>query len=257
MNVWDLFSLKGKIAVVTGSSRGLGRQMAHGLAEAGADVVTCSRNKNNCELVSEELMGLGVKSISLRCDVSVEEEVKTLVTRVREEFGRIDILVNNAGTSWGIPPEDMTLDQWNKVFLTNSTGTFLCSREVGRVMIEQGGGKIINISSVAGLFGTHPDFMDAIGYQASKGSVATFTKDLAMKWAKYNIYVNSIAPGVFPTKMSRILVERGGELAKTLIPLKRLGSDYDLKGAVVYLASAASDYVTGHILFVDGGQSAG
>lgn len=256
MNVWDLFSLRGKVAVVTGSSRGLGRQMAHGLAEAGADVVTCSRNRDNCELVSGELRQLGVKSISLRCDVSLEEEVEAMVSKVVEEFGRIDILVNNAGASWGAPPEEMTLDQWNKVFLTNSTGTFLCSRAAGRVMIRQGGGKIINISSVAGVYGSHPDFMNAVGYHASKGAVAVFTKDLAMKWARHNIHVNSIAPGVFPTKMSRVLVERGGDLAKTLIPLKRFGSEYDLKGAAVYLASAASDYVTGHILFVDGGQNA-
>src|SRR5208282_1022205 len=171
-----------------------------------------------------------------------------------KQFGRIDILVNNAGTSWGAPVEAMTLEQWNKVIETNLTGTFLFSQAVGKVMIAQRRGKIINIASVAGLRGSPPSF-SAIGYSASKGGVIIFTKDLACKWGMHNIQVNAIAPGWFPTHMSEVVLERNKEAFLKRIPLRRFGSEHDLKGAAVFLASDASDYVTGHVLVVDGGQT--
>lgn len=255
MKVQELFNLKGKVALVTGGSRGLGRQMALALAEIGADVVVCSRSLENCQLVADELKDLGVKSLALRCDVSSEAEVQTATKQVLDTFGRIDILVNNAGTSWGVLFEQMTLKQWNKVMDTNVTGTFLMSREVGRSMLETGG-KIINIASVAGLYGANPEVMNAVGYHASKGAVIAFTRDLAVKWAGRGIHVNAIAPGFFPTKMSKVLVEQHGDKLLESIPLGKFGGEDDMKGAVVFLASQASDQITGQILCIDGGNSA-
>jgi gluconate 5-dehydrogenase len=163
--------------------------------------------------------------------------------------------VNNAGISWGAPVEEMRLEDWNNVIETNLTGTFLCAQAVGKVMIKQGRGKIVNIASVAGLGGA-PPALPAIGYHASKGGVISFTKDLACKWAPHNIQVNAIAPGWFPTHMSSRVLDHNRELFLSQIPLHRFGNEHDLKGSAVFLASDASDYVTGHVLVVDGGQSA-
>jgi len=255
MKVQKLFDLTGRIAIVTGGSAGLGRQMAEGLAELGANLVLCARKKERCEQAAAELQKLGVKTLALSCDVKDPGSVQAVVDAAVNEFGRIDILINSAGTSWGAPVETMTLEQWNKVIETNLTGTFLFSQAVGKIMIAQRGGKIINIASVAGLRGSSPKF-SAIGYSASKGGVITFTKDLACKWAIHNIQVNAIAPGWFPTDMSEKVIERNKEALLATIPLGRFGGPHDLKGAAVFLASAASDFVTGHILVVDGGQSA-
>jgi gluconate 5-dehydrogenase len=164
-------------------------------------------------------------------------------------------LLNGAGISWGAPAEEMRLEHWNKVIETNLTGTFLCSQAVGKVMIGQKRGKIINIASVAGMAGSPPE-LQAIGYSASKGGVITFTRDLARKWAAHNIHVNAIAPGWFPTHMSAGVIERNKETLLKGIPLARFGSEDDLKGAAVFLASNASDFVTGQVLVVDGGQTA-
>jgi gluconate 5-dehydrogenase len=169
-------------------------------------------------------------------------------------FGRIDILINNAGTSWGAPIEEMHLEHWNKVMETNLTGTFLCCQAVGKPMTAQKRGAIINIASTAGLRGSSPDF-HAIGYHASKGGVIAFTKDLARKWAIHNIRVNAIAPGWFPTHMSETVIERNRQNFLKGIPLGRFGSENDLKGVAVFLASEASGFVTGDVLVVDGGQS--
>ncbi len=256
MNVKKLFDLSGKTAIVTGGGRGLGEQIASSFAEAGANVVVCSRKIEACEEVSQKLKNLGVKSLALRCDITNQEDVKKLVQETISEFGGIDILVNNSGATWGEPAATMPLDAWEKVMRVNVTGTFLMSQEVGKVMIENGGGKIINIASVAGLGGTDPRYMDTIGYNTSKGAVITFTKDLAVKWGQFNINVNAIAPGFFPTKMSEILIERGKEQILSTTPLRRFGNDHDLKGAALFLASEASDFVTGNILIVDGGTHA-
>jgi NAD(P)-dependent dehydrogenase (short-subunit alcohol dehydrogenase family) len=254
-NVKHLFDLKGRVAVVTGGSIGLGRQMAEGLAEMGANLVLCARKKERCEQAAKELQALGVRTLALGCDVKNPSSVQELADATISQFGRIDILINNAGASWGAPVEDMPLEQWNKVIETNLTATFLCCQAVGKFMIAQKRGKIINIASPAGLRGSPPEFQ-AIGYNASKGGVIAFTKDLAHKWAIHNIRVNAIAPGWFPTHMSEVFIERNKETLLHSIPLGRFGSEHDLKGAAVFLASDASDFVTGHVLVVDGGQSA-
>lgn len=256
MTVLDLFRLTGKTAIVTGGGRGLGSQIAKGFAEAGANVVLCSRNVEACIEMSKELEALGVQSIGLACDVTQQVDVKRVVEETKKLFGTIDILVNNSGATWGAPVVDMPYEAWKKVMDVNVNGTFLMSQEVGKVMIEQGSGKIINIASVAGLGGTHPNFMDTIGYNTSKGAIITFTKDLAAKWGQHNINVNAIAPGFFPTKMSKVTIEQGHDYILNSTPLNRLGSEEDLKGVALFLASKASDYVTGDILLVDGGMSA-
>jgi NAD(P)-dependent dehydrogenase (short-subunit alcohol dehydrogenase family) len=255
MKVKKLFDLTGRVAIITGGSVGLGRQMAEGLAEMGANLVLCARKKERCEQAALELQKLGVKTLALACDVKDPAGVQTVVEAAVNEFGSIDTLINNAGTSWGAPVESMTLEQWNKVIETNLTGTFLFSQAVGKIMIKQRRGKIINMASVAGLRGSPPKF-SAIGYSSSKGGVIIFTKDLACKWGMHNIQVNAIAPGWFPTDMSEKLIERNKEALLAGIPLGRFGGPDDLKGAAIFLASAASDFVTGHILVVDGGQSA-
>jgi NAD(P)-dependent dehydrogenase (short-subunit alcohol dehydrogenase family) len=255
MNIKKLLDLSGRVAIVTGGSIGLGRQMAEGLAEMGANLVLCARKKERCEQAAEELKQLGVQTLAIACDVKNPAQVRGVVDAAVTVFGRIDILINNAGTSWGAPVEEMKLEQWNKVIETNLTGTFLFSQAAGKVMVQQRRGKIINIASVAGLRGAPPEFQ-AIGYHASKGGVIAFTKDLACKWGIHNIQVNAIAPGWFPTNMSQMVIERNKEAFLGKIPLRRFGSDHDLKGAAVYLASDASDFVTGHVLVVDGGQTA-
>ncbi len=254
-NVRQLLDLTGRVAIITGGSVGLGRQMAEGLAEMGANLVLCARKKERCESAAEELKTLGVTTLALACDVTNPASILEAVEATIARFKRIDILINNAGTSWGAPAEEMRLEQWNKVLETNLTGTFLCSQAVGKVMIGQKRGKIINIASVAGMGGSPPE-LQAIGYSASKGGVITFTRDLARKWATHNIHVNAIAPGWFPTHMSGAVIERNRETFLKSIPLGRFGSEDDLKGAAVFLASSASDFVTGHVLVVDGGQTA-
>ena len=255
MNVKKLFDLSGRVAIVTGGSVGLGRQMAEGFAEMGAKLVLCARKKERCLQAAAELQKLGVEVLALGCDVKDPASIQAVADATVKQFGRIDILVNNAGTSWGAPVEVMTLEQWSKVIETNLTGTFLFSQAVGKVMIAQRRGKIINIASVAGLRGSPPSFA-AIGYSASKGGVIIFTKDLACKWGMHNIQVNAIAPGWFPTDMSGKAIERNKEMLLAGIPAGRFGGPDDLKGAVVFLASDASNFVTGNILVVDGGQSA-
>jgi NAD(P)-dependent dehydrogenase (short-subunit alcohol dehydrogenase family) len=255
VNTKKLFELSGCVAIVTGGSIGLGRQMAEGLAEMGANLVLCARKKERCEQAAEELKQLGVKTLALACDVKNPEDVRNVVQETVSQLGRIDILVNNAGTAWGAPVEEMTLEHWNRVIETNLTGTFLFSQAAGKFMVPQRRGKIINIASVAGMRGAPPEYQ-AIGYHASKGGVIAFTKDLACKWGIHNIQVNAIAPGWFPTHMSQVMIERNRETFLKKIPLGRFGGDHDLKGAAVFLASDASNFVTGHVLVVDGGQTA-
>lgn len=241
--------------MITGGSVGLGRQMAEGLAEMGASLVLCARKKERCEQAAEELRALGVETLALACDVTDKTAIEAVVDATLAKFGRIDILVNNAGVSWGAPVEEMTLEQWDKVLSTNLTGTFLFCQAAGKAMVAQNAGKIINIASVAGLGGASAE-LQTIGYHASKGGVIAFTKDLACKWAAHNIQVNAIAPGWFPTHMSQWVIEHRKDSLLEKIPLRRFGDDHDLKGAAVFLASEASAYVTGHVLVVDGGQSA-
>ena len=256
MNVRQLFDLKGRVAVVTGGSVGLGRQVAQALAEMGADIVLCARKRERCEQSAEELKALGVRAMALACDVTKADDVNQVVQAALAGFGRIDIVVNNAGISWGAPFESMTLADWHKVLETNLTGTFLFSQAAGKVMIAQKSGKIINMASIAGLGGAPAEMVQAAAYHASKGGVIALTKDLACKWAVHNIQVNAIAPGWFPTHMSDWVITHKKDLLLQSIPARRFGGDDDLKGAAVFLASDASAYVTGHVLVVDGGQTA-
>ncbi len=182
--------------------------------------------------------------------------MQAVVDKTIEQFGRVDVLVNDAGTTWGAPAVETPLNGWQKVIDVNLTGLFLMSQAVARQMMAQGGGVIVNIASVAGIRGSPAGILDAVAYSASKGGVITLTRDLAWKWAPHGIRVNAIAPGWFPSDMSRLLLDRhGGELLSG-IPLGRFGGTEDLKGAVAFLASPASAYVTGHTLVVDGGQTA-
>jgi NAD(P)-dependent dehydrogenase (short-subunit alcohol dehydrogenase family) len=256
MRVQELFDLTGKTAIVTGGGSGIGRQMAGALAELGANLVLCARKVERCEVAAAELAKLGVRTLALQCDVRLPDDVRSVVERTVEELGGVDVLVNNAGAAWGAPPEDTPLEGWQKVVDVNLTGVFLFSQAAGRVMIEREGGSIVNIASVAGLRGSPPGAMDAIAYNASKGGVISFTRDLAHKWAQHGIRVNSIAPGWFPSDMTKVVLDHHGDEFLKSIPLRRFGGPDDLKGAVAFLASPASAFVTGQTLVVDGGQSA-
>ena len=256
MNTRELFDLAGKVAIVTGGGSGLGRQMARALAEMGAAVVVCGRKAEHYEDAASELSALGVRALGLRRDVTVPDEVRAMIERTRTELGRVDVLVNNAGRAWAAPVVSMNVEDWRKVLEVNLTGAFLCAQAAGNVMIEQGGGKIINIASTAGLGGAMPEVLDAIAYNASKGGLINFTRDLAVKWGRFRINVNAIAPGWFTSRMSNAIVERWGDRLARNLPLGRIGGEEDLKGTVVFLASRASDYVTGQVLAVDGGQTA-
>jgi NAD(P)-dependent dehydrogenase (short-subunit alcohol dehydrogenase family) len=253
MKVKEMFDLSGKVAVVTGGGRGIGQKMAEGLAEAGAHIVLCSRKVEKCREAAEEISRIGVKTLALGCDVKSAKEIQAVVDETLRIFGRLDILVNNSGVNWGATPEEYPLEGWQKVLETNLNGVFLFSQIAGRAMIRQKSGNIINITSIMGIVGTESDVADAIAYSASKGAVVTFTKDLAAKWAKHNIRVNAIAPGWFPTDMSKWVVETHGDKLLSHIPMRRFGEGDELKGAAVFLASGASNYVTGTILPVDGG----
>ena len=256
MNSGELFDLSGRVAIITGGGTGLGRQMAEGLAEMGAHLVLSARQKERCQEAAGALENHGIRALAHGCDVTVPEDIAGLVDFTMDSFGKIDILVNNAGTAWGVPAEEMPLERWNQVIQTNLTGTFLCAQAVARVMIERQQGKIINIASIAAYGGGHPEIMQASGYTASKGGVVSLTRDLACGWARHNVQVNAIAPGWFPTHMSGRIIENRKEHILPSIPMGRVGGKDDLKGAAVFLASRASDYVTGHVLVVDGGMTA-
>ena len=252
MKYEKIFDLSSKVALVIGGTGGLGKDMALALAEYGADVVVASRHPENGKDVVEQIQRLGRRAQALAVDILNEDDVRELTAKVVAEFRRIDILLNGAGTNVWQKAEEYSVENWDKVVDINLKGTFIVSREVGKYMIQQGGGKIINISSVRSLLG-YPENYTA--YCESKGGLNMYTKALAAEWAKYNIKVNSIAPTFVETPLVADML--ADEKTKTTlinrIPLGRLGKPEDLVGAVVYFSAPASDFITGQILFADGG----
>jgi NAD(P)-dependent dehydrogenase (short-subunit alcohol dehydrogenase family) len=248
----ESFSLSGKVALVTGGSRGIGRAIAVGLAKFGADVAVTSRKLPDLEEAAAEIKGLGRRSMAVATHVGRIDEIQNLVPKVKDELGRIDILVNNAGTN---PTMDSAINieerAWDSIMNLNLKGLFFLSQAVARLMKEQGGGKIINVASVAGIT---PDILPV--YSISKAGVIMATKVMAQQWAQYNIRVNAIAPGLVKTRFSEALWSNPdiAQSVMTRTPLQRIAEPDEMVGAAIFLASDASSYVTGHVLVVDGGS---
>jgi gluconate 5-dehydrogenase len=255
-DVKNFFNFTGKVAVITGGSGGFGKAAAIGLAAYGADVVITSRKLDSLEDTAEEIRKLGRKVLPISCDVGDEASINAMIAKVIEELGKIDILITAAGIANRFPAEEFPIDEWQNIMDINVKGTFLCCQAAGKQMMKQGGGKIITVSSVRGLLG-HPGGYAAYG--TSKGAVSLLTRQLAVEWAKYNINVNSIAPCIFWTPLTKQVLE--DEQLYTLfmerIPMGRAAEPEDFIGSVLLLSSGASDMITGHILYVDGGNTAG
>ncbi len=255
MSVKSLFDLSGKVALVTGGSRGLGLQMAHALGEMGATLAIAARKENELASAKTELIAAGYNAEYFVADLSSMEAAQNLAKAVITKFSQVDILINNAGASWGANAEDYPADAWNKVINVNLNGTFFLTQAVGKLsMVPRKTGKIITIASIAGLQGNPPP-MYTIAYNTTKGGLVNFTRALAAEWGQHGINVNAIAPGFFPSKMSAGLLNVMGKSIVDGTPLKRLGGEEDLKGAAVFLASDASRHMTGQILAIDGGAS--
>lgn len=252
----QLFDLTGQTAVITGGSRGLGLQMAHGLGEAGARIMLCARKADELELACADLQDAGIDARWVAADCAVEADLQKLVSETLQRMGDVDILVNNAGATWGAPAQDHPVAAWDKVMNLNVRGYFLLSQLVGRQSMIGRGGRIINVASIAGL-GGNPPGLTTLAYNTSKGAVINFTRALACEWGQYGINVNAICPGMFPSKMSAgTIAALGADRLAAAAPLQRLGDDEDLKGITLLFASAAGKHITGQCLAVDGGVSA-
>jgi gluconate 5-dehydrogenase len=251
-----LFDLRGKVAIVTGGSRGLGLQIASALGEFGATVVLVARKRDELDAAVAELEGQGVSAVGLAADLGAADAASALVQQVLERFGRIDVLVNNAGTVWGAPAEDYPPEGWSKVIDLNVTGLFLLTQAVAKAaFIPQGKGAVVNVASIEGLQGHHPDRPGTIAYNTAKGAVINMTRALAAEWGPRNIRVNALAPGYFPSKMTMATVEAHGEEMLRWTPLGKLGGPTDLMGAALLLASDAGGHITGQTLVIDGGAT--
>jgi gluconate 5-dehydrogenase len=254
MNVRKLLDLGGRVALVTGGSRGLGLQIAEALGEMGARVAITARKKEELDIAVKKLTESKIDSAAFVCDIGRREAIPGLVDAVLAKFGSVDILVNNAGATWGAPAEDHPLDAWDKLVNVNMTGAFLLSQAIAKKsMIPARWGRIINVASVAGLMGQDPRFAPTVAYTATKHGVVGLTRQLAVEWGVHGITVNAICPGFFPSKMTKATLATVGEKVRDLTPTRRLGNDEDLKGLAVLLASEASRHITGQAIAVDGG----
>jgi len=256
MSVMDKFDLRGRCSIVTGAAMGLGKAMAEALAEAGSDIVIADINMEAAEATAAELSRIGTRVTAMRCDVTNPDQAEQLSESVLETFGRIDVLINNAGIAKHVKIEDMKIEDWRTIMDVNLNSVFIMSQIVGRVMIRQKKGSIINIASMSGLIVNTPQCQCA--YNVSKAGVIMLTKSLASEWAEHGIRVNSIAPGYMKTELTRPYFEGNGEMVQRwmdLSPMKRPGTPDELQGIALYLASDSSSFVTGAVFSIDGGYT--
>lgn len=257
MSVRELFDLNGKVALITGGSRGLGLQIAEGLGEMGARVCLAARKVDELATAAQHLADRGIEALTFPCDLAKPQAASDLVEQVMRACGQVDILVNNAGANWNAPAEDHPLEAWNKVLNLNLTAPFLLCKAVGKQsMIPRRRGRIINVASVGGLVASDPKYMKTVGYNTTKAGLINFTRTLAAEWGEHNINVNAIAPGFFRSRMTKGLIEQAEEAILDANIIKRFGGPEELKGVAVLLASEASSFITGQVIVVDGGMSA-
>jgi NAD(P)-dependent dehydrogenase (short-subunit alcohol dehydrogenase family) len=247
------FDFKGEVVLVTGGSRGLGLEITHAFGQAGAKVVITARREQWLKEAENFLIEKGITVDAFICDVADAASVEQLVQQTLQKNNKIDVLVNNAGLTWGAPAENMPLERWRQVIDTNITGTFLMSQSVGRHMLERSKGAIVNVASIAGFGGGQ---LNTVGYNSSKAAVINLTRALAIEWATRGIRVNAIAPGLFRTRMSEVLVQRAEAANVPVAPLGRIGKPGELAPTVLFLASEGASYITGQVVPIDGGRSA-
>jgi NAD(P)-dependent dehydrogenase (short-subunit alcohol dehydrogenase family) len=256
VGVKSLLDLSGRVALVTGGSRGLGLQIAEALGEMGAQLALTARKKDELEETTKKLAALGITAHSYVCDIGKREAIAPVADEILRKFGKVDILVNNAGATWGAPAEEHPLEAWDKLVNVNLTGLFVLTQIIAaKSMIPAKWGRIINVASIAGLMGQDPRFAPTAAYTATKHAVVGLTRQLAAEWGVHGITVNAICPGFFPSKMTRATLQTVGEKVRDMTPNRRLGGDEDLKGLAALLASEASRHITGQAIAVDGGAS--
>jgi gluconate 5-dehydrogenase len=256
MSVKKLMDLTGKVALVTGGSRGLGLQIAEALGEMGAMLALTARKADELAQAKEHLERMHIQVLTLPCDHGKAASIQPVIEQIVKHYGQIDVLINNAGTTWGAPAEEHPLEAWQKVMDLNVTGLFLTTQLVGKLsMIPRRYGRIVNIASIAGFLGNDVRIQKSLAYNTSKGAVVNMTRALAAEWGQYNITVNAIAPGFFPSKMTKFILGQIGDATIAQTPLARLGGEEDLKGLAALFASDASAHITGQIVAVDGGIS--